>query len=90
MMACAWLMSQGFDVFKNQNDNGPVDIIAFNRETKEQILVDAKTIHPNTLNSIRKNGYRRSKEQIRLDVQILGVTHEGACFWCTKGALEDE
>jgi Holliday junction resolvase-like predicted endonuclease len=83
LLACAWLMSLGYDVFRNQSDNGPIDIVAVNRKTGETVFCDAKTVHPSALTTIRNNGYKRSPDQKRLNVQMIGVTHEGTCFWCT-------
>lgn len=90
LIARAWLMSLGFDVFSNDSDNGPIDMVAVDRHTGETIFCDAKTIHPTNLSSIKKNGYSRSDAQKRLNVQMIGVTHEGACFWCTPEDTLDE
>lgn len=83
LLARAHLMSLGYDVFANDSDNGPIDMVAVDRKTGETLFVDAKTIHSTAVEGIKRNGYRRSPAQKRLNVQMLGVTHEGACFWCT-------
>ena len=85
LMACAWLMSMGYDTFRNQNDNGPIDIVAVDRETGETIFCDAKTFCSTNVENVRKNGFPQSSAQKHLDVKTIGVTHEGSCFWATKG-----
>ena len=83
LVACAWLMSLGYDVFRNTSDNGPIDMVAVDRDTGETVFVDSKTITPTSVKSVRKNGYKRSPKQKALNVRIVGVTHESECFWVT-------
>jgi hypothetical protein len=42
MIACAWLGLRGYDVFRNIAPTGPVDIVAWNRETRKHLLIDVK------------------------------------------------
>jgi len=41
LLACAWLLEQGYEVFRNVSSVGPIDIIAVNED--ETILIDVKT-----------------------------------------------
>ena len=54
-LAMAWLLKNGYWVFKNLAPQGPVDCVAINQKTNEIILVDVKVL------SHHKGGYTRSK-----------------------------
>ena len=44
LLASAWLLGQGIDVFRNVSPSGPVDLVARDRDTGETISVDVKAI----------------------------------------------
>ena len=50
LIACAWLIEQGFDVFRNVSPAGPVDIIVRDRDTGEVVSVDVKSAKRPTYN----------------------------------------
>lgn len=43
LKAASWLLSEGYEVFRNVSQHGSVDIIALKPETKETLLIDVKT-----------------------------------------------
>jgi len=43
LLAAAWLLEQGYQVFRNVSPAGPVDLVAFDTETGEIVLIDVKT-----------------------------------------------
>lgn len=43
LKASAWLLSQGYEVFRNVSQHGPVDLIALDLETLETKFIDVKT-----------------------------------------------
>ena len=49
-LAMAWLLKNGYWVFKNLAPQGPVDCVAIDQTTHEVILVDVKVLSVNTLN----------------------------------------
>ena len=70
--AITYLWDQGFDVFKNSGCTGPVDMISFDRENGDIVLIDVKTGRrdyrdPNAL----ANKSMRTPLQKKLGVQIL-------------------
>ncbi len=70
--AITYLWDQGFDVFKNSGCTGPVDMISFDRENGDIVLIDVKTgrrdyRYPNAL----ANKSIRTPLQKKLGVQIL-------------------
>ena len=85
LMARVWLMSKGYDTFRSQNDHAPIDIVAVDLETGETIFCAAKAVYYPYVENVRKSGYPQSSAQKRLGVEIIGVTHEGSCFWATRG-----
>lgn len=46
LLACAWLLDLGYQVFKNVVPTGPGDIIAWDPETDEKYVIDVKTYTP--------------------------------------------
>ena len=46
LKAQVWLLEQGYEVFSNVKPAGPVDLIVWNPETSEVILIDVKTVRP--------------------------------------------
>ncbi len=74
LKACVWLLSQGYQVFKNITPDGVVDLIAINGD--ELIKVDVKcasrlyAFGPNIRNEIHSKG-----------VRLLGVFDDGTISW---------
>lgn len=54
LRASAWLLSQGYEVFRNVSQHGPVDIIALNPKTLAFILIDVKTRYKYQTDASRK------------------------------------
>lgn len=44
LIACLYLMSKGFALFRNMIPKGPIDFVAVNLETKEVHFIDSKTV----------------------------------------------
>ena len=69
--AVTWLWDQGYDVFKNCGCDGMVDLIAWDKENKEFILIDVKTAYySKDLHKYQKQT-KRSKVQKQNKVKIL-------------------
>lgn len=43
LIACAWLLSLGYEVFRNVSGGGPADIVAWKAATGEKHVIDVKT-----------------------------------------------
>ena len=82
-LATAWLMEQGFEVFKNAGCTGPVDLIAMDRDGKI-ILIDVKSFirEENKPNLRYKNA--RTDHQKDLGVQVLGYDRDKGEFRYVK------
>ena len=79
-LGMAWLMKNGYWVFKNLAPQGPIDCVAVHKSTNDVVLVDIKTV------SYHGNGYVRARNisnlQIQLQVKILYVDVETfTCRW---------
>jgi len=66
-LAAAWLLKQGYDVFRNVSAHGLVDIMAMKDGEVHKFDVKGDT------------GSRLSPEQEALNVEILRVLPDGAC-----------
>lgn len=70
LKASAWLLNQGYEVFRNVSPHGAVDIIAMNPETNEITLIDVKTTN---------NNYILKKESLN-NIRYLSVNYDtGEC-----------
>lgn len=67
--AVTWLWDQGYEVFLNPGSSGVIDMIAF--KDREITLIDVKTEKLDKRTG-RRNAPRRSEEQAKLGVVILG------------------
>ncbi len=79
-MAANWLLSKGYEVFKNLTPTGKVDIIAWKGE--EMHLIDVALCS----RSKRTGGYSDNKKGVaesnaHLGIKILCVLDTGDCVW---------
>lgn len=82
IVASSWLLEQGYEVFKNVSQHGPVDLITLDPNSGDIKLYDVKTRSAPIF--INKNGdkieytrkYKLLPEQERLKVNILTVDPE--------------
>jgi hypothetical protein len=70
LIACTWLLQQGYEVFRNISQHGEVDIIAM-REG-ETLYLDVKSSQTGTANRLRAS-------QIAAGVKRLNVSTDGQC-----------
>ena len=71
--AITWLWDQGYEVFKNAGCTGPIDLIAYNLETEETILIDVKTFYKDSRDgTYSQTPKQRSQLQKDLNVVRLG------------------
>jgi hypothetical protein len=84
IVATAWLLENGFEVFRNAVDKGLIDIIAIGGG--HTILIDVKTANlaPATGGRWTVSGGTLSKEQVGKGIVPLYVTDEGICGWSTR------
>ena len=81
LLACAWLLERGFEVFRNTSDRGLVDLIAL--KDKAVTFIDVKTAQT-TINKFKHfavSGPKLSEQQKKLGVRALFVTLDGLCDW---------
>lgn len=57
LRASAWLLDQGYEVFRNLSQHGAIDLIARRADTGEILLIDVKTA-PSRNKLEPKNGVR--------------------------------
>jgi Holliday junction resolvase len=68
LIACAWLLEQGYEVFRNISDRGIIDIIAIKGD--EQLKIDVKS---------KRHGSSLTKHQNAIGVMVLAVDANGEC-----------
>jgi Holliday junction resolvase-like predicted endonuclease len=78
LKAAAWLIDQGYEVFRNLVPTGPADLVAFHPETGEFIAVDVKTLSIQTNSNGWETAARRKHENPH--VRILYV-HKNSVGW---------
>lgn len=85
VVAVAWLLSYGYDVFRNESQHGLADIVAVDFETGETILIDVKFASRNQWRladgTIKTGGYTASslsQEQKDAGVVLLYVFQDAS------------
>ena len=69
VVACAWLLKNGYDVFRNVSPHGPIDLVAVKEGVS--LFFDVKSA---------TTGFpSKTLEQHRLGVRILSVRPDGSC-----------
>ena len=77
LVACAWLMAQGYAVFRNVCPTGPVDIIAMSSSGRI-IKIDVKTATAEEERHKRAT-YRLKRKQELAGISMITVFHNGHC-----------
>lgn len=88
LIASAWLIGKGYNVFRNVSPSGPADIIAWNPDTGETLYIDVttgrweKTKEGIILKSPSDLKYRKLwSKQLILPIKILIVDDTDVCYW---------
>ena len=83
LIASAWLLEKGYEVFRNLSDRGPIDLIAVKGD--KCLFVDVKTVLVRLGKkgkiSIARRSQRLTEKQVELGVRALFVTPDGLCDW---------
>ena len=88
LIASAWLLAQGYEVFRNVSAMGPIDLVAI-RDSKT-LLIDVKLVQMNVTKAgeFRAKGPRLKPEQRVSGVIPLYVSSDGVCSF-TDVAIAD-
>lgn len=78
LIACMWLLSEGYEVFRNVAPCGPADLVVF--KNNEIIKIDVKSISRSQNNGLifRRHATRKA---IQNGVEVLYVLSDGSCKW---------
>lgn len=91
-IASAWLMSQGYDVFRNVSPNGRADLIAIHWERDETIRVDVKssgfTLDDADTSERAEQARLREHDNHGFKISYLVVSDDWQCEWYTYGGEE--
>jgi Holliday junction resolvase-like predicted endonuclease len=84
--AMSWLMSQGYDVFRNASPVGRADIVAKNWDTDELLWIDVKSQEYNPdckdgYNEIALKQHHQARKYKTSDIKYLVVNDDGSCQW---------
>jgi hypothetical protein len=75
LTACAWLLRQGYEVFRNVSTHGYVNVIAFDPKSRLTLMLDIKTRGKGQMTPPMA-----TREQHRLGVKFLLVDRDtGVC-----------
>ena len=69
--AVTWLWDEGYEVFKNAGCSGLIDLIAYNKETEDILLIDVKTVQEDSRGSAPYVKNTLTKEQREKKVRVL-------------------
>lgn len=82
-IATAWLLKEGYDVFRNVSPRGRADLIAKKWDSEEWIAVDVKSEHFNLRGTGTMNSGQRAvaKEYASSNIRYIVVNDDGTCRW---------
>jgi Holliday junction resolvase-like predicted endonuclease len=82
-LATAWLLKEGFDIFRNVSPRGRADLVIRDWDNDEWISVDVKSEHFDLRGTDKMNEGQRAtaKEYASSNIRYLVVTDDGACRW---------
>ena len=81
--ATAWLLGQGFDVFRNVSPVGRADLLAVNWDTNKTIRVDVKSVGFSLNGNDPKSSAARERHELNkgFEIKYLIVQDDGECGW---------
>lgn len=82
-IATAWLLKDGYDVFRNVSPRGRADLIAKKWDSEDWIAIDVKSEHFNLRGTGPMNGGQRntSKQYELSNLRYIVVNDDGSCKW---------
>lgn len=92
-IAMAWLMSQGYDVFRNASPVGRADLVATKWSDKKWIPIDVKSeeYDPDCINSFSEMALKQHRQKRHYEgsgVKYLIVNNDGTCNWYGENKLK--
>ncbi|MBZ9659796.1 hypothetical protein LB523_12140 [Mesorhizobium sp. ESP-6-4] len=90
-LATAWLLSNGYDVFRNVSPNGRADLLAVDWVKDETIRVDVKSegfsLDADKTGAMAAQARRRADSNSGYDIKYLVVKNDGDCEWYGENAI---
>lgn len=88
-IATAWLMRQGYDVFRNVSPNGRADLLAVDWAKDETIRVDVKSQGYESVTDSARASAQSEKRDLNagFDIRYLVVQDDGSCDWYSDTAI---
>jgi len=74
LRASAWLLDQGYEVYRNVSQHGLADIVAVNYETGEVAYIDVKTCTVGVNRGL--NNLKLTDEQKKKPIKIVAVVDD--------------
>lgn len=89
LAATVWLLSRGYEVFRNVSQHGLIDILAVEPKTKRILKIDCKSVGVTEAKKLSKNTSvpyylsitRLSPVQEAQGILVLYVLPNGECCW---------
>lgn len=69
--AITWLWDEGYEVFRNAGCSGPIDLIAYNLETQETLLIDVKTFQEQVVGGGNYSSTPAQRSQLQKDLNVV-------------------
>lgn len=88
-IAMTWLMSQGYDVFRNASPTGRADLVAKNWDTDELIWIDVKSegYDPDGFGNLSDQYHDQKRKYAASGIKYLVVGNNGECNWYGEGKI---
>jgi hypothetical protein len=79
LLACAFLLEKGYDVFRNVSPQGVIDVVAIKDNKISKF--DVKTAMLRKISGWSDPRSSKTHEQILQNIEILTVTPDGSCYF---------
>ena len=90
LLLCTLLMKRGYEVFRNVSCDGPMDIIAVNKDTMQTFYIDCKSPIVANDGTLKNQQYRLKKPQYEAGITPMTAWREKIYYWSSEDRIAKE
>ena len=90
LLLCTLLMKRGYEVFRNVSCDGPMDIIAVNKDTMQTFYIDCKSPIVANDGTLKNQQYRLKKHQYEAGITPMTAWREKIYYWSSEDRIAKE
>tara|TARA_R110001632_G_scaffold1613_1_gene7096 strand:+ start:184 stop:498 length:315 start_codon:yes stop_codon:yes gene_type:complete len=90
LLLCTLLMKRGYEVFRNVSCNGPMDIIAVNKNTMQTFYIDCKSPIIATDGTLKNQQHLLKTHQHSAGIIPMTAWKENIYYWSLEDRIAKE